>query len=249
MENLTPRQAQILAAVVREYSKHGEPVGSEDLAQKYRLGVSSATVRNEMQALEKSGLITQPHTSAGRVPTDRGYRYFVSKLMHHLALSTVEQNRLKQELAQLQRQYLELGRGLSKLLAQHAEGATFTLLPESVTTSGLAKVLQEDVRREELRELAEFLEELQDHSQALLNRDFRAVQTFIGKEAPIPLASDFSLVVTNVLLPSGEKGLIGIVGLKRMKYARNISLLEYISKLLSSGLALFLIIFLNGRPV
>src|SRR3989338_9064523 len=239
---ITQRQGQILAAIVKEYSQTGDPVGSEELVQKYHFSVSPATVRNEMKALEKTGFIAQPHTSAGRVPTDKGYRYFVSKLMHHLELTVAEQQRLRQELARLKHQYLELGRSISKLLAEKAEGAAFALLPDSTSTRGISKVIDQETSREEIKEIARFLDELDAHSKELVKKDIKAVQTFIGKESPIPLASDFSLVVSKIRLPSGEKGIIGIVGPKRMKYARNISLLEYISKLLASGLGVYIII-------
>lgn len=245
---ITQRQAQILAAIVKEYSQTGDPVGSEELVHRYHFAVSPATIRNEMKALEKSGFISQPHTSAGRVPSDKGYRYFVNKLMGHLELSIAQQRRLENELLRLKTQYIELGRSISKLLAERAGGAAFALLPESVSTSGLSQVIREDTSKEEIRELARFLDELDVHGKKLIERPARRsfsegrVQTFIGKESPIPLASDFSLMVTRVKLQSGEKGLIGIVGPKRMKYARNISLLEYISKLLSTGIGIYLIV-------
>ena len=243
MNEISQRQGRILAAVVKEYSQKGVPVGSEELVGKYHFDLSSATIRNEMKALEKAGFIAQPHTSAGRVPTDRGYRYFVNKLMQHLELTSAEQLRLRQELSKLQRQYLELGRSISKLLSEHGEGAAFALLPESTTTAGLSQVIQKDVRSEEVREVARFLDELDQHRKTLVKKDIREVATYIGKEAPIPLASDFSLVVSRVKLPGGKEGVIGIVGPKRMKYARNISLVEYIAKLISGGLvtAIFVI--------
>ncbi len=75
--SLGERRASILRAIVTHYVTSGEPVGSKTLVERYRLGVSPATVRNEMGALEEAGYIFQPHTSAGRVPTDAGYRYFV----------------------------------------------------------------------------------------------------------------------------------------------------------------------------
>ena len=73
------RRAQILRALVSDYVTSGEPVGSKTLVERYRLGVSAATVRNELAALEDAGLIYQPHTSAGRIPTDAGYRFFVDR--------------------------------------------------------------------------------------------------------------------------------------------------------------------------
>ena len=77
---LDDRRAAILRAIVQDYVRDGEPVGSKRLAEEWNLGVSSATVRSDMSALEEAGLITHPHTSAGRIPTDAGYRYFVDTL-------------------------------------------------------------------------------------------------------------------------------------------------------------------------
>ncbi|KKW29823.1 MAG: hypothetical protein A3K06_02895 [Candidatus Doudnabacteria bacterium RIFCSPHIGHO2_01_52_17] len=242
MSEITQRQGRIFAAIVKEYSQKGEPVGSEVLADKYHFDLSSATIRNEMKSLEKAGFIAQPHTSAGRIPTDRGYRYFVSKLMQHLELSALEQQRLRSELSKIKRQYLELGRSISKLLSDQGQGAAFALLPESTGTAGLSQVIQGDVRHTEVREVARFLDELENHRKTLVNRESKEVETFIGKEAPVPLASDFSLVVSKVKLPGGKEGVIGIVGPKRMKYARNMSLVQYVAKLISGGLLILILI-------
>ena len=75
------RKKQILHALIRDYVDVGEPVGSRTIAKKYGLGVSPATIRNEMSDLEEMGFIMQPHASAGRVPSDKGYRYYVDNLM------------------------------------------------------------------------------------------------------------------------------------------------------------------------
>src|SRR5690625_2241961 len=74
------RQIQVLRAIVHDYVQTREPVGSQSIANRHQLGVSPATIRNDMAALEEAGLITQPHTSAGRIPTDAGYRLFVDHL-------------------------------------------------------------------------------------------------------------------------------------------------------------------------
>lgn len=227
MKNITHRQAQILAAIVRQYSETGKPVGSEDLAEKHHFPVSPATVRNEMQALEKAGLVTHPHTSAGRIPTDEGFRYFVTRLINHLELSSLKQRQLRQELQKLQRQYLELGRSITKLLAGEGKSAAFALLPENTSTSGFTQVIEQSASKREIKEVARFLDEVEEHGRTMLKQDLQGVRTYIAPE--------FSLLVTKVDLPRGEKGVIGIVGPKRMKYARNISLLEYVSKLLSAG--------------
>jgi heat-inducible transcriptional repressor len=88
--NADERRFEVLRAIVADYVSHQEPVGSKVLVERYNLGVSSATVRNDMAALEEEGYIAQPHTSAGRVPTDKGYRLFVDRLAEIKPLSPAE---------------------------------------------------------------------------------------------------------------------------------------------------------------
>ncbi len=89
------RQLEILRAIVEEYVATQEPVGSRAISEKHSLGISPATIRNEMVLLEEAGLITQPHTSAGRIPTDKGYRLFVDKLAKVKPLSTPERRAIE----------------------------------------------------------------------------------------------------------------------------------------------------------
>jgi len=100
------RRRKILAGIVRTYIETGMPVASKLLVSKYRLGLSSATVRNIMADLEKLGYITHPHTSAGRVPTDKGYRYYVDMLMEEEQLTPVEKKKILMQL--LNSQYEEI---------------------------------------------------------------------------------------------------------------------------------------------
>src|SRR5659263_65484 len=92
---LDDRKLEVLRAIVRDFVSTNEPVGSKALAERYQLGVSPATVRNDMAALEDEGYITQPHTSAGRIPTDRGYRLFVDKLSTVKPLSPAERRAIQ----------------------------------------------------------------------------------------------------------------------------------------------------------
>ena len=100
--SLDPRAQSILRAVIEEYVESATPVGSAALVQRYRLGVSSATVRNILADLEIAGLLTHPHTSAGRVPTDAGYRYFVESVAETAILSPVEQLMIRHQFGQVQ---------------------------------------------------------------------------------------------------------------------------------------------------
>jgi heat-inducible transcriptional repressor len=98
MEPLSDRQSAILRAIVRDYVRNGEPVGSKQLVGRYRLSFSPATVRSEMARLSDIGYLVQPHTSAGRIPTDVGYRFFVDT-MEAAALSQTQARRLDDEMA------------------------------------------------------------------------------------------------------------------------------------------------------
>src|SRR5258708_33719828 len=88
---LTERQEKILALVVREYTNKPEPVGSKYLADHFLTNLSSATIRNDLSALEEKGFLAPPHTSAGLVPTEAGYRYFGKRLLNAVGLSPEEQ--------------------------------------------------------------------------------------------------------------------------------------------------------------
>ncbi len=100
---LDKRKAFILATVVYEYINTAEPVGSVTLSQKYNLGVSSATIRNEMAELEAGGYLVQPHTSAGRVPSDAGYRTYVDRLLPPEALTKDDTRRIRDEFREASR--------------------------------------------------------------------------------------------------------------------------------------------------
>lgn len=98
-EPLNEREHHILLAVIRTYVETAEPTGSRTVARRFRLGISPATVRNTMSDLEEKGYLYHPHTSAGRVPTDRAYRFYVDSLMGRARLSEAEHTSLRQELA------------------------------------------------------------------------------------------------------------------------------------------------------
>lgn len=242
-QKITARQARILAAIVKEYTGNPQPVGSEELEHTYNFGLSSATIRNEMKALEKADLIMQPHTSAGRIPTDAGFRYFITELMKHVELSAREQARLQQELIRLQKQHFELGRSITRLLAESSQSAAFALLPEAHSSSGFSNIMDSNLDSENLKAVAKFLDNLDQDGKALITLDSKEVKTYIGKESPVPLSENVSLMVTPVTLADGKKGIVGIIGSKRMKYAKNLSLLEYVRKLLGGG-AVLAILFL-----
>jgi len=128
---LSQRKQQILRALVEEYIHSATPVASETLVRKYGLSFSSATVRHELAGLEEAQLIYQPHTSAGRVPTDLGYRYFVEYLMEESALSLDEQRLIRHQFYQVQDQLDQWVRLTASVMARLLHSAAVMTTPRS----------------------------------------------------------------------------------------------------------------------
>ncbi len=131
MTPLSLRKQQILRVLVEEYIHNATPVASETLVRKYTLPFSSATVRHELAGLEEADLIHQPHTSAGRVPTDLGYRYFVEYLMQESALSLDEQRLIRHLFYQVQDQLDQWVRLTASVMARLLHGGAVITPPRS----------------------------------------------------------------------------------------------------------------------
>jgi heat-inducible transcriptional repressor len=132
---LDKRKAYILATVVYEYIATAEPVGSQTLTQKYNLGVSSATVRNEMAELEAGGYLVQPHTSSGRIPSDAGYRTYVDRLMEPEELGVEDRRRISDELRDASRELDEIIESTTRLLGRLSNNLAFVTKPQQQTQS------------------------------------------------------------------------------------------------------------------
>lgn len=126
---LDRRKTAILGTVVYEYIATGEPVGSLTLTQKYRLGISPATVRAEMASLEGEGYLDQPHTSAGRVPSDRGYRYYVDRLMLPETLNAEERELIRNEVRRAGHQLDAAVDQASHVLSSLTRSIAFAITP------------------------------------------------------------------------------------------------------------------------
>ncbi|MGB9653499.1 MAG: heat-inducible transcriptional repressor HrcA [Candidatus Cybelea sp.] len=130
---LGKRKAYILATVVYEYIATAEPVGSHSLTQKYNLGISSATVRNEMAELEAGGYLVQPHTSAGRIPSDTGYRTYVDSLMPPEELSEDDRRRIRDELGDATHELDEIIDHTTRMLGRLSNNLAFVTRPQQGT--------------------------------------------------------------------------------------------------------------------
>ena len=131
MSDLTPRQQTIMGLVIREYVAQPYPVSSKMLLDQYSLGVSSATVRNEMALLEELGYLTHPHTSAGRVPTDKGYRLFVERMLGEVTLPVAEQRMITHQFHQARLDLNQWMRLSVATLARTAQNAALATAPQA----------------------------------------------------------------------------------------------------------------------
>lgn len=134
-ENMTERRKDILRIVIKEFVETATPVSSDIVVNKYRLPVSPATVRNEMAELEREGYIHHPHVSSGRVPTDKGYRYYVENLMSRPSgLTTIEQHTIQHQFYQIQLEINEWMRLAASVAARTAQNAAVVSTPRNYDT-------------------------------------------------------------------------------------------------------------------
>ncbi len=133
LSELNARQRAILGLIIREFVSTAEPVGSQTLVKAYELGISAATVRNEMKALEDLGYLMHPHTSAGRVPTHKGYRFFVQYLLQDHNLPPMLEHTIRHQFFQIQQELDQWVRLSASVLARTAQSAAITTLPRPAT--------------------------------------------------------------------------------------------------------------------
>ena len=232
------RKKQVLKAIVKHFIETAEPVGSNTILVSYQFYVSPATIRNDMMSLEKSGHIYQPHTSAGRVPTDKGYRLFVDEMAdfkkaRQEATHALKSIRDEYSAVKVREQLHEA----VSVLARATNSVSFATTPDNPHTFflGMSNVLkQPEFSHDMIRasEVIEVLERGDNFVTTLSNLEITdSVRAFIGEENILPQIQSCSIIVTKYE-KDGFKGYLGILGPKRMNYAFNIVMLEEIKKLL-----------------
>lgn len=231
------RKQEILRAIVKHFVKTAEPVGSKTILVSYRFSVSPATIRNDMASLEREGLIYQPYTSAGRVPTDHGYRLYVDEIADYKAakkkaLTVLNKIRQQYKLERLREHIYDA----VSLLARATNNVSFATLPDNTRTFylGLSNVLkQPEFATDNIRasQVVEVLENNDNFRNLLDSLDIdESVKTFIGEENIIEQIKSCSLMVT-AYEKDNYKGYMGILGPTRMNYPFNSVILEEIKEL------------------
>jgi heat-inducible transcriptional repressor len=237
MEDLTQRQIDILKTIIIHHTETGEPVGSEIIEKKYKLGVSPATIRNEMVELAKKGYLKKSHFSSGRIPSAKGYRFYIKNLMKEKELSTTDEVSYKNSIWDDRNEAHKLLLQANKVLSQKTGLLSLTAIDTGeVFYSGVANLLTKpefldlDLSRCLFERLDEdmYWEKIIDQ----FARIHEEIMYILGEEDfrdPVlePCGSVFGEFAGNKI-----KGIIGVVGPKRMSYDVIAPQIKYFSSLI-----------------
>ena len=233
MNRMTKRQRAILIAIVEAYAEVSHPIGSVTLARLFN--VSSSTIRGDMMALEKLGYIKQPHTSAGRVPTEKGYRWYVNLIQDEETKPEV--NQLKAMGTRIQgagEPEQALKSAIDSLVELTANAGIGTLGPH-LYTRGLAYLFNqpEFARQETMRATAYLLDNLEVWLKE--TNPSRAVSVFIGRENPVGKAAACSLIISRFRSPYSDRSYVGVLGSTRQNYKQTMALVEHAGQMLQES--------------
>jgi len=223
MNFMNSRRAKILNLVIESYIEHAEPVGSKFLVAHTNLDLSEATVRNELRALEEEGFLTHPHTSAGRIPTEKGYKHYIQNL--NLAKSRISKNDSRALTSSMDKtgdQESALKNMAKTMVNLSDETVIVAFSPENIYYTGLANLFHKP-EFDELG-LAADISEVFDRCEECVDDFFDKVSDepkyFIGNEHP------FGEMLSVLSAKFGDEGLIALVGPKRMDYKYNFGLIK-----------------------
>lgn len=232
------RKDTILGIVVEQYVRTITPVSSQFIVSEYPLDLSSATIRHVLAELEEEGFLTHPHTSAGRLPTEQGYRYYVDNLMDEIKLLEEEKNRIRKE-------YLKEKGELETLLDQASKFLCDTTHYTSLVSvdgwgsklflKGTSFVVNYP-DFQDLNKIKNILITLEEKERILdiINQHLeKKIKIFIGHELPLSEIDSCSLVISRYQLRKGPSGRIAVLGPTRMDYERVISAIEYLSNVIN----------------
>ena len=232
------RRDLVLGIVVNQYIRSVSPVSSAHIASDYGLDLSPATIRNILAELEQDGYLTHPHTSAGRMPTEEGYRYFVDHLMNEIQLLGEEQARIRFEYQQGVKDLEAILEKTSQVISDITHCTSIISLdnvPGRIFCKGLGYVVEyseaNDISR--IRQLLHTLEEKEQLFEIINRRLEEKIQIYIGHEVAYSNIENCSLAISRYQGPQGTSGRIAVLGPTRMDYPKVVSALDYLSKLMN----------------
>ncbi|HLF17972.1 MAG TPA: hypothetical protein VI749_03645 [Candidatus Omnitrophota bacterium] len=235
-DEMKTRKDRVLGITVDRYIKTVTPVSSAFISKEFPLDLSSATVRNILSELEEDGYLTHPHTSAGRIPTQRGYRYYVDHLMHQIQLFEEEKRRIK---AQYERESLELENLLDKTSQALSKTTHYTSIvsidgEDRIFCQGTSFIV-EYPDYNDIKKIRSILRALDEKGKLLeiINKNLESkTGIYIGHELAWREIDACSMVISRYETKRGPSGRIAVLGPTRMDYSRVVSTVNYITELM-----------------
>ncbi len=236
MIDLTERKKNLLRSIIEKYIETAEPIGSETIEKEAKLGVSPATIRNEMVKLTALGYLKQPHTSAGRIPTSMGMKFYVDQLMEEKSLSLRDEVAIKEELSDQKDEFEKLLRHATRALANQTHSLSIATDEQGdIYSAGMANILDMpefydiDITRAVLSMLDQF-----ETINQIMNfvRAEEQVRILFGDELDIPFLEPCGFVLTRYQMPN-HRGYLGVVGPSRLNYPTIIPTMRYFAQLLA----------------
>ncbi len=230
------RQEDVLALIVKRYVETAEPVGSRYIAKK--LDLSSATIRNVMSDLEDADYINHPHTSAGRIPTDKGYRYYIESLMRVKMVNDALAKSVKIEYTHAGRSMEDVLQRMSRLISNLTNYVGVALFSEyhKLYLDGTSRIVEQPEFKDfkKLYYILRCLEEKRDIMDLLaIDFDTEKLTIHMGKDNPHSPLSECSIVTRGYKVKGKVSGRLGVIGPKRMVYEKVIPTVEYLADAVS----------------
>ncbi len=240
---ITSRQEALLASIIKEHIETAEPISSKFLEKVGFFDLSSATIRAEMNELEGLGYLAQLHTSGGRVPTDRAYRFFVDNLMSEEGLEPAAdcKRKIKRALYETGSDPREINKTVAQLLSELSDNLVITGVPKRADffKVGLSSLFEFPEFREfgKVSRLTSFFDQFEEMFDQLekeffgnFKEGFDDIQIKIGHENPVRNIKDETVMFARYNLPKNYIGSLTLVGPTRMDYGKNIGLIKYTTR-------------------
>lgn len=235
---MTDRQAQILAAIIEQYAEIAAPVGSITLAKLFN--VSSATIRSEMAKLEELGLIMQPHTSAGRIPTDQGYRFYVNQITLATETQPLQLDRSARAIeARVNTHGDKADRAIRSAvdsLVELTHNLGLATIGDQLYLNGIGNLFSqpEFLRGDHTQAVARLLDNLEPWLREAAPNE--PLNVYIGSENPIGKTSGASLIISRFRSPYSDHSYIGVLGPTRQSYGKVMRLVRHAGAMLEEVL-------------
>jgi heat-inducible transcriptional repressor len=232
---LTDRQRKILNLIVREYSKKNEPVASKEFSQKFFSDLSPATIRREFFDLTKEGYLLQPHTSAGRIPTDKAYKLFVDEVLENEQKLVGNSEHWQKKIEKTADVNKDLFLQSAKMIADFCDGFGMSYSSENglAYTSGIMNLfgqLMDDVSSPEMKQIFKDIETMDENFDDFFDIFSDSQRNiFIGKDNPITKSDNLSIISRRI--PEKKQSVLVLIGSKHMNYDKNLAILEAVANM------------------